>query len=252
MLLWPIWGVTLSMLKISGLDTGYGSTQVLRGLDLEIGEGEAVSVIGANGAGKSTLLRTISGLLAPWNGRISFTGQDITGSSPDKIFRLGIAHCPENRRIWAKMSVVEHLQLGARCRREAGSVKEDMKDVYRRFPVLYERRNSLGGELSGGQQQMLAIGRALMSHPRLLILDEPSLGLAPLIIEDVAKAIRDIHKRGVTILLVEQNARLALKLSERAYVMETGRVVLSGTTEDLMKDPRVQQAYLGGMKEEKA
>jgi len=233
------------MLSIRGLDSGYGSTQILRQIDLDISEGEAVSVIGANGAGKSTLLRTISGLVRAWRGSIELDGKNITNQPPEKIFSYGIAHCPENRRVWPKMTVLEHLQLGARGRTDKRAVGEDLDYVYHRFPVLAERSNSLGGELSGGQQQMLAIGRALMSRPRLMILDEPSLGLAPLIIEDVAKAINDIHARGVTILLVEQNASLALKLSRRAYLMETGRVALSGSTELLMNDPTVQKAYLG-------
>ncbi len=237
------------MLSIKGLDSGYGSTQILRQIDLDISEGEAVSVIGANGAGKSTLLRTISGLVKAWRGTIEFDGKSIAGQPPEKIFRYGIAHCPENRRIWPKMTVLEHLQLGARGRTDRKAIDEDLEYVYDRFPVLLERKSSLGGELSGGQQQMLAIGRALMSRPKLMILDEPSLGLAPLVIEDVAKAINDIHSRGVTILLVEQNASLALKLSDRGYVMETGRIILTGSTESLVNNPGVQKAYLGAGKE---
>jgi len=235
------------MLEIRELDVGYGSIQALRGVGLTVNEGDIVCLIGANGAGKSTLLQTISGLLKPWRGTITFEGRDITGVPSDRVVKLGIAHCPENRHVWPQMTTYEHMQLGARGRKDADAVQADLERVYEHFPVLKERKSELGGNLSGGQQQMLAIGRALMSDPRLLMLDEPSLGLAPLMVEEVARAILSIHARGTTILLVEQNASLALKISDRAYVLETGRVVLSGSTADLVKDPRVQEAYLGGV-----
>lgn len=235
------------MLQVENLNTGYEHMQVLRDINITVDEGETVSIIGANGAGKSTLLKCLTGLLPVWSGRVEFLGKELAHASSRDIFRAGIAHCPENRRIWPDISVEDHLKLGARGRRNIKEIQKDFDLVYQFFPILKERPDMRGGELSGGQQQMLAIGRALMSHPKMLLLDEPSLGLAPLVIEDVANAIREIQKLGITIMLVEQNARMALRLSNRAYVFETGRIVLSGSTEDLSSDVRVQKAYLGGV-----
>ena len=234
------------MLAIEDVHSLYGNIHALKGVSLEVREGELVSLIGANGAGKSTTLRTISGLLSPRSGRILFHGASIAGERPGAIVRRGIAHCPEERKIWPQMTVLEHLEVGAYTRRDPGGIGEDLERVFTYFPRLRERRGQLGGTLSGGEQQMLAIGRALMSRPRLLMFDEPSLGLAPMLVEQIGQIIREINAQGITVLLVEQNAFLALSLSQKCYVMETGRIVLSGSSADLMENEFVQRAYLGG------
>ena len=234
------------MLSLSNVTLHRGNTRVLDSVSLEVKEGELVALIGANGAGKTTVLRTVSGLLVPSNGSISFKGEPIHGADSDAIVRMGIAHCPEERKIWPEMTVHEHLELGAFVRKEGGHVREDIERVFELFPILKERRSQLAGTLSGGQQQMLAIGRALMSRPTLCMFDEPSLGLAPMMVETIGEMIAGIRRQGTTVLLVEQNAALALRLADRAYVLETGRVTLSGRAQELKENPEVHRAYLGG------
>ncbi|HLX29744.1 MAG TPA: ABC transporter ATP-binding protein [Casimicrobiaceae bacterium] len=233
------------MLALDDVTLHRGRTRVLDGVSLRVEEGELVALIGANGAGKTTVLRTISGILAPSGGTITFKGKPIHGEDPDAIVRLGIAHCPEERKIWPDMSVQEHLELGAFVRGD-NDVGADMSRIFETFPVLNERRHQLAGTLSGGEQQMLAIGRALMSRPSLALFDEPSLGLAPMIVETIGMMIAGIRDRGTTVLLVEQNASLALRLADRAYVLETGRVTLSGPAKAMIENPEVRRAYLGG------
>jgi branched-chain amino acid transport system ATP-binding protein len=234
------------MLSLSNITLHRGLTRVLDDVSLAVNEGELVALIGANGAGKTTVLRTISGLLQPSQGTITFRGNPIQNADPDRIVRLGIAHCPEERKIWPQMSVQEHLELGAFVRSDKRGVHADIGRVFATFPVLEERRQQLAGTLSGGQQQMLAIGRALMSRPSLVLFDEPSLGLAPMMVETIGKMIANIRAHGTTVLLVEQNASLALRLADRAYVLETGRVTLSGPAKELVAHPEVHRAYLGG------
>lgn len=233
------------MLSLDGVVCRYGSIEALHGVSMEIKAGEFVCLIGANGAGKSTLLRAISGLIKPARGTIFWDGEQIDGDSPASIVRRGIAHCPEERKVWPHLSVEDHLEIGAYIRKDR-EITGDIKKVYDIFPRLAERRKQLAGTLSGGEQQMLAIGRALMSRPRLLMMDEPSLGLAPILLENLAKTIKEIHASGVTILLVEQNAFLALKLADRACVLETGKIVREGDSKTLMSDSYVKDAYLGG------
>ncbi|HWD16346.1 MAG TPA: ABC transporter ATP-binding protein [Casimicrobiaceae bacterium] len=233
------------MLSLDNVTLHRGRTRVLDGVSLVVGEGELVALIGANGAGKTTVLRTISGILAPSAGTITFRGKAIQGADPAAIVRLGIAHCPEERKIWPQMSVQEHLELGAFIRSDR-DIDGDMERVFDTFPVLKERREQLAGTLSGGQQQMLAIGRALMSRPSLVLFDEPSLGLAPIMVETIGTMIAGIRERGTTVLLVEQNASLALRLADRAYVLETGRITLTGPAAALIENPDVHRAYLGG------
>ena len=233
------------MLALDNVTLHRGRTRVLDGVSLAVDEGELVALIGANGAGKTTVLRTISGILAPSAGTVTFRGKPIQGADPDAIVRLGIAHCPEERKIWPQMSVLEHLELGAFIRSDR-DVGADMERIFDTFPVLKERRDQLAGTLSGGQQQMLAIGRALMSRPSLVLFDEPSLGLAPIMVETIGTMIAGIRERGTTVLLVEQNAALALRLADRAYVLETGRVTLEGPAAALVENPEVHRAYLGG------
>ncbi|MBR4696028.1 MAG: ABC transporter ATP-binding protein [Selenomonadaceae bacterium] len=234
------------MLKIDTINVYYGAIHAIKGISLEVREGEIVTLIGANGAGKSTTLRTISGLLKPKSGKISFLGKDIAGKPAHEIVREGISQVPEGRRIFAEMSVLENLELGAFIRKDADGIKEDMEMVFRRFPRLEERKAQQAGTLSGGEQQMLAMGRALMSRPKLLLLDEPSMGLAPLLIREIFSIIEDINKTGTTILLVEQNANMALSIADRAYVLETGRITLSGDAAKLAASEDVRKAYLGG------
>jgi branched-chain amino acid transport system ATP-binding protein len=234
------------MLSLDNVTLHRGRTRVLDAVSLAVAEGELVALIGANGAGKTTVLRMISGLLSPTAGTITFRGQPIHGADSDLIVRLGIAHCPEERKIWRDMTVLEHLELGAFVRQGGAGIRVDMERVFETFPILRERRQQLAGTLSGGQQQMLAIGRALMSRPTLLMFDEPSLGLAPFMVETIGTMIAGIREQGTTVLLVEQNASLALRLADRAYVLETGRVTLSGTAKELAANPEVQRAYLGG------
>jgi len=232
------------MLRLENVDVKYGQRQALFGLNLHVAQGEFVTLLGANGAGKTTTLRTISGLLKPSAGRILFEDDEISGKPPSAIVRLGISHSPEGRKVWPFMTVEDNLVLGGYVHRRR-SLKADLARIYELYPRLHERRRQYAGTLSGGEQQMLAIGRALMSNPRILILDEPSLGLAPIMIDRTSDLIRSIHQSGVTILLVEQNAALALQMSDRAYVIETGRLVLEGRSAELLRSDYVQQAYLG-------
>lgn len=233
------------MLKLRGLGVSYDAVAALRGIDLDVGEGEIVALIGANGAGKSSTLRAISGLAKPSTGTITFKGRSITGMRPDRITGLGLSQVPEGRAVLARLTVLENLQMGAYLRRDA-RVASDLEAVLNRFPRLSERKGQLAGTLSGGEQQMLVMGRALMSRPQLLLLDEPSMGLAPLVVTEVFKLVREINQEGTTVLLVEQNARQALKIAHRAYVLETGRIVLAGAAAELAQDARVASAYLGG------
>ena len=234
------------MLRLDGVHAAYGPVEAIRGLDLEVREGELVCLIGANGAGKSSTLRAISGLLSPSRGRIVFADRDIHRLDPDEILKAGIAHCPEGRRVFPHLSVQENLAMGAYVRRDRRAIAEDVQRLCEHFPILAERRRQAAGTLSGGEQQMLAIARALMSRPRLLLLDEPSLGLAPTMVETTFEIVADIRRRGTTVLMVEQNAYLALRMADRAYVMETGRIALTGAARDLLDDDHVRRAYLGG------
>lgn len=244
-----------AMLSIRDVDVFYGAIQALCGVTIDVKQGEIVAIIGSNGAGKSTLLRTISGLIRPRSGSMEFsrpgadggpaTTHDIKSMPPDQIVRLGISHSPEGRRIFTNMSVQENLQLGAFIRKDA-DVSKDMEAVMNRFPRLRERFKQSAGTLSGGEQQMLAIGRALMSRPKLLLLDEPSLGLAPNLVAEIFQIVLDLNKDGTTVLIVEQNANRALEISHRAYVLETGNIVLQGSGSELLTDPKVKEAYLGG------
>ena len=235
-----------TMLTINDINVFYGAIHAIKGVSLEVNEGEIVTLIGANGAGKSTILRTISGLLKPKTGSIQFEGQEIAGMPAHEIVKTGISQVPEGRRICAEMSVLENLELGAFTRKDKDGIKADMELVFERFPRLKERIGQLAGTLSGGEQQMLAMGRALMSRPRLLLLDEPSMGLAPLLIKEIFTIIQDINKTGTTVLLVEQNANMALSIAHRAYVLETGRITLSGDAKELAASDEVRKAYLGG------
>jgi branched-chain amino acid transport system ATP-binding protein len=233
------------MLEVRGLSTAYGNIKALKGIDLEVDEGAIACILGANGAGKTTLMKTVSGLLKPAGGRIAFRGEDITGLSPDKIVRKGIVLVPEGRAILSRMTVLENLEMGAYHRKDGG-IRKDLGAVMERFPVLGARKDQRGGSLSGGEQQMLAIARALLSRPRLLLMDEPSLGLAPLIVADIFRIVREINAEGTTVLLVEQNAKQALKVSHRAYVLETGKIVHAGPAAELRDDPKITESYLGG------
>jgi len=233
------------VLAVENLVTHYGPVEALKGITLHVNKGEIVTLIGANGAGKSTTLRTISGLVRPTRGTITYEGHDLTALPPDRIVALGIAHVPEGRRVFPHMSVMENLELGAYTRTDKRAIQEDLDRVFTLFPRLAERRWQLAGTMSGGEQQMLAIGRALMARPRLLLLDEPSMGLAPIIVESIFSVIQDINRQGTTILLVEQNANLALSVAHKGYVLETGRVVLSDTAERLRENEAVRRAYLG-------
>jgi branched-chain amino acid transport system ATP-binding protein len=235
------------LLRVNNLSVSYGAIQALRGVSLEVERGEIVTLIGSNGAGKTTLLRTISGLIRPTGGSINWQdGTRLVGTRPDKIVALGVSHVPEGRQIFANMTVRENLMLGAYQRSAAAEIAKDLEQCYGLFPVLAERRDQRSGTLSGGEQQMLAIGRALMQRPTLLLLDEPSLGLAPLIVRKIFEIVRQINAQGVTVFLVEQNAHMALNVAHRAYVLQTGEVVMSGDAKKLAEDPEVKRAYLGG------
>ncbi|MFD2369980.1 ABC transporter ATP-binding protein [Brevibacillus sp. GCM10020057] len=236
------------MLSIQNLTTSYGQIKAIRGISLEVPEGKIVSLIGANGAGKTTTMRTIAGQLKPESGSIVFCGQRIDGARPHQIVKAGLALVPEGRAILGKMTVLENLEMGAFQRSDAQGIKEDMEKMMTWFPILKERLSQLGGTMSGGQQQMLAIARALMSRPKLLLLDEPSMGLAPIVVADIFKVIKQINAEGTTILIVEQNVRQALKIADYGYVLEAGQIVLDGTAESLLNDERVKEAYLGGRK----
>jgi branched-chain amino acid transport system ATP-binding protein len=236
------------MLKVAGIHAGYGRVEVLKGIDIEIGEGEVVCLLGANGAGKSTLLKVISGLIAPFKGGIAFMGREITGMSPNQIVSTGISHVPEGRQIFASLTVQQNLLLGAFVHRRVNK-KSELERLYdaafELFPVLKKRFTGKAGSLSGGEQQMLAIARGLMSEPKLLLLDEPSLGLAPLVVRDILSIVNDLRSRGIPILLVEQNVTAALTIADRAYVMETGAIVGKGKAESLLADDEVRRRYLG-------
>ena len=234
------------MLKIDDINVYYGAIHAIKGISLTVNQGEIVTLIGANGAGKSTTLRTISGLLKPKTGSITFQGEDIAGTPAHKIVSLGISQVPEGRRIFTEMTVMENLDLGAFIRKDKDGIAADKKHVFELFPRLEERQDQVAGTLSGGEQQMLAMGRALMSRPKLLLLDEPSMGLAPLLIKEIFSIIEDINKSGTTVLLVEQNANMALSIANRAYVLETGRITLSGDAKKLAASEDVRKAYLGG------
>ena len=233
------------MLKVNDINVYYGSIHAIKGVSFEVNEGEIVTLIGANGAGKSTVLKTVSGLLHSATGSVEFLGKNISGVAPHKIVKEGLAHVPEGRRIFLQMTVEENLDMGA-FTQGSKNVDEDMARVYEQFPRLKERRKQIAGTLSGGEQQMLAMGRALMSRPKLLMLDEPSMGLAPILVEQIFDIIKLLHKEGTTILLVEQNAQMALSVADRAYVLETGKITLSGTGEELIRSDEIRRAYLGG------
>jgi branched-chain amino acid transport system ATP-binding protein len=235
------------MLKVEELDVYYGNIQALKGISLEVNEGEIVTLIGANGAGKSTLLKTLSGLLKPKAGLIQYMDNSIAGKPAQIIVKAGISHVPEGRRVFANMTVEENLELGAYLRKNSKEVRKDFEKVYELFPRLLERRKQLSGTLSGGEQQMLAMGRAIMAKPKLLLLDEPSMGLAPLMVKTIFQIIEEINREGTTILLVEQNANVALSIANRAYVVETGRVVLTGSAAELQASDQIKIAYLGGI-----
>ena len=232
------------MLKIDDIHVYYGAIHAIKGVSFEVDEGEIVALIGANGAGKSTILKTISGLMHPRSGSIAFCGRDISHTDAYKLLRTGLAHVPEGRRIFLQMTVQENLEMGAYINKEVS--QKDLDRVFAYFPRLKERRKQIAGTLSGGEQQMLAMSRALMSHPKLMMLDEPSMGLAPILVDQIFDIIRELHKSGTTILLVEQNARKALQIADRAYVLETGSITLSGTGQELSSSDAVKKAYLGG------
>jgi branched-chain amino acid transport system ATP-binding protein len=235
----------VSMLEIQALKIAYGGINAVKGIDLHVNEGEMVALIGANGAGKTSTLKAISGVLTPSAGRVLYRGADVTGAAAYTLVERGLALVPEGRQVFGRLTVQENLRMGAYARRDATGVKADQERMYQLFPRLYERRTQTAGTLSGGEQQMLAIGRALMSAPRLLLLDEPSMGLAPLMVQRIFETIRKVATEGVTVLLVEQNAKLALELSHRGYVMESGTITLSAQSSALLNDPQVRQAYLG-------
>ena len=233
------------MLELSDLHVSYGKIAALRGVSLSVAEGEIVTVVGGNGAGKTTTLRTISGVLRPRSGRITFKGEELVGLQPEQVVQRGISHSPEGRLIFGRLTIAENLRLGAYNRKDGAGVRADLDRMYDMFPVLSERRSQRAGTLSGGEQQMLAIGRSLMSRPQVLLLDEPSLGLAPLLVEQIFEVIVDLREQGVTVLLVEQNANEALRISDRTYVLETGQVTMNGPSAELITDPQLRSAYLG-------
>jgi len=236
----------MSMLKVDNLNVYYGSIHALKGVSLHVDQGEIVTLIGANGAGKSTLLKTLSGLLKPKEGTIEYLNDSIAGKQAQAIVKSGISHVPEGRRVFAEMSVEENIELGAFLRKDKAGIQQDFQKVYEIFPRLHERRKQTAGTLSGGEQQMLAMGRAILARPKLLLLDEPSMGLAPLMVKTIFQVVKDINQEGTTILLVEQNANMALSIADRAYVIETGRVILSGTAKELQASEEIKNAYLGG------
>lgn len=236
----------MSMLEVKNLKVYYGMIQAIKGVSFHVEEGEIIALIGANGAGKTTILHTVSGLLAPKEGSVTFEGQDIVKIPGHKIVSMGMAHVPEGRRVFAQLSVLQNLKMGAYTRKDKEEIQQTLKTVFERFPRLEERQNQLAGTLSGGEQQMLAMGRAMMSEPKLLMLDEPSMGLAPILVEQIFDIIRELHKAGATILLVEQNAQMALQVANRAYVLETGKITLAGSGKELLESDSIKKAYLGG------
>ena len=236
----------MSMLSIKDLQVYYGAINAIKGISFDVEQGEIIALIGANGAGKTTILHTITGLVQAKHGSVMFGGKDLTKTPAHKIVSMGMAHVPEGRRVFAQLSVLENLMLGAYTRKDKAEIQESLKHVFKRFPRLEERRGQMAGTLSGGEQQMLAMGRALMSRPRLLLLDEPSMGLAPLLVKEIFNIIKEINESGTTVLLVEQNANMALSIADKAYVLETGRIALAGTAQELASSEAVRKAYLGG------
>ena len=234
------------MLKVDNIDVYYGAIHAIKGISIEVPKGEIVTLVGSNGAGKSTTLRTISGLMKPKNGTILFEDKNIVGVPAHKIVGMGLCQVTEGRHVFANMSVMENLELGAYLRNDKDGIARDLEDVFKKFPRLLERKDQISGTLSGGEQQMLAMGRALMSRPRLLLLDEPSMGLAPLLVKEIFNIIKEINESGTTVLLVEQNANMALSIADKAYVLETGRIALAGTAQELASSEAVRKAYLGG------
>lgn len=235
----------MAMLEIRDLEVYYGMIQAIKGVSFEVNQGEVIALIGANGAGKTTILHTITGLLSPKKGSVIFEGKDITKIPAHKIVSLGMAHVPEGRRVFSDLSVYENLKMGAFTRKNKNEFEEILRKVYDRFPRLEERKNQMAGTLSGGEQQMLAMGRALMSKPSIILMDEPSMGLSPILVNEIFDIIQEVSKSGTTVLLVEQNAKKALSIADRAYVLETGKIVLDGKAEDLLNDESIKKAYLG-------
>lgn len=235
----------MALLEIKDLEVNYGVIKAIKGVSFDVNEGEIIALIGANGAGKTTILHTITGLIQAKKGSIVFDGKELTKTPPHKIVSMGMAHVPEGRRIFQQLSVLENLKLGAYTRKDKSEIASTLKMVYERFPRLEERKNQVAGTLSGGEQQMLAMGRALMSKPRIILMDEPSMGLSPLLVSEIFDIIKVINESGTTVLLVEQNAKKALSIADRAYVLETGKITLSGDTKDLINDESVKKAYLG-------
>lgn len=235
----------MAMLEVRGLEVYYGMIQAIKGISFEVNEGEVIALIGANGAGKTTTLHTVSGLLAPKAGTVTFEGKDITKTPAHKIVSYGMAHVPEGRRVFASLSVYQNLKMGAYTRNDKEEIEESLKMVYTRFPRLEERKNQPAGTLSGGEQQMLAMGRALMSRPRIILMDEPSMGLSPIFVNEIFDIIKQVSAGGTTVLLVEQNAKKALSIADRGYVLETGKIVLEGKAQELLEDESVKKAYLG-------
>ena len=235
----------MAMLEIKDLEVYYGMIQAIKGVSFEVNEGEVIALIGANGAGKSTILHTVTGLLEAKSGSVTFDGKNITKVPAHKIVSMGMAHVPEGRRVFANLTVLQNLRMGAYTRKDKDEIEETLKTVYQRFPRLEERQNQLAGTLSGGEQQMLAMGRALMSHPRIILMDEPSMGLSPIFVNEIFNIIQEVRASGTTVLLVEQNAKKALSISDRAYVLETGKIVLEGDAEELLNNDSIKKAYLG-------
>ncbi|MEF2805135.1 MAG: ABC transporter ATP-binding protein [Massilistercora timonensis] len=235
----------MAMLTIKDLEVYYGVIQAIKGVSFEVNQGEVIALIGANGAGKTTILHTITGLLAPKNGSVVFEGKELTKMPAHKIVSLGMAHVPEGRRVFADLSVYENLRMGAYTRKDRNEIEETLEKVYQRFPRLKERRNQMAGTLSGGEQQMLAMGRALMSKPKILLMDEPSMGLSPIMVNEIFSIIQEVSDSGTTVLLVEQNAKKALSIADRGYVLETGNIVLEGKASDLLNNDSIKKAYLG-------
>ena len=235
----------MAMLEIKDIEVYYGMIQAIKGISFEVNEGEVIALIGANGAGKTTILHTITGLLFPKKGSVIFEGKDITKIPAHKIVSLGMAHVPEGRRVFAELSVYENLKMGAYTRKDKGEIAQTLEMVYKRFPRLEERKSQIAGTLSGGEQQMLAMGRALMSHPKIILMDEPSMGLSPLYVTEIFDIIKEVNAGGTTVLLVEQNAKKALSIANRAYVLETGNIALTGDAKELMNNDSVKKAYLG-------
>ena len=235
----------MAMLEIKDIEVFYGVIQAIKGISFEVNEGEVIALIGANGAGKTTILHTITGLLSPKKGSVIFEGKDITKVPAHKIVSLGMAHVPEGRRVFAELSVYQNLKMGAYTRQDKAEIAQTLEMVYKRFPRLEERKNQLAGTLSGGEQQMLAMGRALMSHPKIIVMDEPSMGLSPILVNEIFDIIQEVSAGGTTVLLVEQNAKKALSIADRAYVLETGKIVLDGDAKELMNDDSIKKAYLG-------